>query len=219
MRIAIIGGTGREGSALARRWAACGEEIVIGSRDERRAVESAERLNREMARVAARGALNLRAAEEGEIAVLTVPAAVHLDVLKEIRDALRGKLLIDATVSLGPRSDPPSFGNHRSAVERAQELLGPETPVVAAFQNISYRALGDLSRPLDCDVLICGDDAGARRRAIALVERMGVRALDAGPARYARVVEALTALLLELNRRYKTKEAGVRITGLREPQT
>ncbi|HEY5579086.1 MAG TPA: NADPH-dependent F420 reductase, partial [Acidimicrobiia bacterium] len=147
----------------------------------------------------------------------TVPAPAHLATLKEVREALRGKLVIDATVSLDP--DAPgrlSSANHRSAIEEAQDFLGPGTNVVAAFQNISYRLLREPNRRIDCDVLVCGDDPEARRLAMVLVEKAGLRALDAGPAHYARTVEGLTPLLLELNRRYNTKEAGIRITGLPE---
>ena len=219
MKIAILGGTGREGTALALRWAASGEEIIIGSRDEKRAVATAEHLNRRLGKTTIRGASNRPAALEADVVVLTVPAAAHLATLEEVKEALRGKLVIDTTVSLDP--DAPgrlSPANHRSAIEEAQEVLGSETKVVAAFQNISYRLLRDPNRRIDCDVLVSGDDPDARRLAITLVEKAGLRALDAGPAHYARIVEGLTPLLLELNRRYKTKEAGIRITGLPEDE-
>ena len=219
MKIAIIGGTGRVGTALALRWAASGEEIILGSRDERRAVTAADHLNRKLGKTTIRGASNRQAADEADIAVLTVPAAAHLATLEEVKEALRGKLVIDTTVSLDP--DAPgrlSPANHRSAIEEAQEVLGSETKVVAAFQNISYRLLRDPNRRIDCDVLVSGDDPDARRLAITLVEKAGLRALDAGPAHYARIVEGLTPLLLEINQRYKTKEAGIRITGLPEDE-
>ncbi len=217
MKIAIIGGTGREGAGLALRWAAAGEDVVIGSRDEKRAAAAADHLNRMLGKAAARGTSNRRAAEEADVVVLTVPYAAHLATLQEVKEALRGKLLIDATVPLDPEA-PGRLArtNHRSALEQAQEFLGPETKVVAPFQNISYRLLKDPKRAIDSDVLICGDDADARRIAMKLVEQVGLRAIDAGAAHHARAVEGLTPLLLELNRRYKTQEAGVRITGLPE---
>ncbi|MBI2902755.1 MAG: NADPH-dependent F420 reductase [Candidatus Methylomirabilis oxyfera] len=219
MKIGILGGTGREGTALALRWAASGEDVIIGSREEQRAVAAADQLNRTMGKITIRGASNRQAAEEAEVVVLTVPASAHLATLKEVREALRGKLVIDATVSLDP--DAPgrlSSANHRSAIEEAQEFLGAGINVVAAFQNVSYRLLREPNRKIDCDVLVCGDDPEARQIAMALVEKAGLRALDAGPAHYARTVEGLTPLLLELNRRYKTKEAGIRITGLPEKE-
>lgn len=217
MKIAILGGTGRQGTALALRWAASGEEIIIGSRDEKRAVAAADHLNRKLGKTTIRGASNRPAAEEADAVVLTVPAAAHLATLVEVKEALGGKVVIDTTVSLDP--DAPgrlSSANHRSALEEAQEFLGPGTKVVAAFQNISYRLLRNLDRRIDCDVLVSGEDPDARQLAMILVEKAGLRALDAGPAHYARTIEGLTPLLLELNRRYKTKEAGIRITGLPE---
>lgn len=217
MKIAILGGTGREGTALALRWSASGEDVIIGSREERRAVAAADQLNRTLGRTSVRGASNRRAAEEADVVVLTVPSPAHLETLRDVREVMRGKLLIDTTVSFDP--DMPgrlSSGDHKSAIEEAQEFLGSDTKVVAAFQNISHRLLRDPHRRIDCDVLVCGDDPDARRLAMALVEKAGLRALDAGPAQYARTVEGLTPLLLELNRRYKTKEAGIRITGLPE---
>ena len=219
MKIAILGGTGREGTALALRWAASGEDVIIGSRDENRAVAAADHLNRALGKTTIRGASNRQAAEEADVVVLTVPATAHLAILAEVREALQGKLLIDATVSLDP--DAPgrlSSPNHRSAIEEAQAFLGPRTNVVAAFQNISHRLLREPNRRIDCDVLVCGDDPQSRQLAMALVEKTGLRALDAGAAHFARTVEALTPLLLELNRRYKAKEAGIRITGLPEKE-
>ena len=170
-----------------------------------------------LGKAAARGTSNRRAAEEADVVVLTVPYAAHLTTLREVKEALRGKLLIDTTVPLDPEAPGRlASANHRSALEQAQEFLGAETKVVAAFQNISYRSLKDPKRAIDSDVLVCGDDPDARRSAMALVEKAGLRAIDAGGAHHARAVEGLTPLLLELNRRYKTQEAGVRITGLPE---
>ena len=217
MKIAIIGGTGREGTGLALRWAAAGEDVVIGSRDQKRAAAVADHLNRLLGKAAARGTSNRRAAEEADVVVLTVPYAAHLATLQEVKEALRGKLLIDTTVSLDPEAPGRLVSaNHRSALEQAQEFLGPETKLVAAFQNISYRLLKDPRRAIDSDVLVCGDDPDARQIAMALVEKAGLRAIDAGGAHHARAIEGLTPLLLELNRRYETQEAGVRITGLPE---
>lgn len=217
MKIAILGGTGREGTGLALRWAASGEEVIIGSRDEGRAAAAAERLSRALGNATIRGASNRRAAEEADVVVVTVPNAAHLATLREVKGALRGKLLIDATVPLDPDEPRRLAPDHRrSAIEQAQELLGPETQVVAAFQNISYRLLKDPKKAIDSDVLVCGDDPDARRAALRLVERAGLRAIDAGASHHARAVEGLTPLLVELNERYNTKGAGIRITGLPE---
>ncbi len=214
MRIAIVGGTGKEGQGLALGWARAGQEVLIGSRVLERALRAAESVNAAVARAAATGMLNRDAATAGEIVVLTVPYDAHAGTLQDIREAVRGKILVDVTVPVDPekprRLRVPPGG---SATEEAQALLGPETRVVAAFQNISYTHLAH-GEAAACDVLVCGDDAEARREAITLAGLLGLRGLDVGPARNARVVEGLTVLLMEINRRYKARGAGIRITGI-----
>jgi NADPH-dependent F420 reductase len=214
MRIAIIGGSGKEGQGLAVGWARVGQDIIIGSRALERAVQAAEKVNQAAGRAAATGMLNREAAGAGELVVLTVPYDAHQATLREIQPAVRGKILVDVTVPIDPekprRLRVPSGG---SAAEEAQALLGPETRVVAAFQNISYTHLGQ-GDAVDCDVLICGDDADARQEVIRLAGLLGLRGLDVGPARNARIVEGLTVVLMEINRRYKSRGAGIRITGL-----
>jgi NADPH-dependent F420 reductase len=160
--------------------------------------------------------LNREAAASGEIVVLTVPYAAHEATLKDIQEAVRGKVLVDVTVPVDPEKPRhlrvPLGG---SATEEAQTLLGLETRVVAAFQNISHVHL-EHGEAGACDVLVCGDDAGARQEAIRLAELLGFRGVDAGPARNARAVESLTILLLGINRRYRASGAGIRITGISE---
>jgi len=214
MRIAVVGGTGKEGYGLALGWARAGQEVVVGSRVMERAVRAAEAINASVGRAAAAGMLNRDAAGAGEIVVLTVPYDAHETTLKDIQEAVRGKVLVDVTVPVDPGKPrhlriPPGG----SATEEAQALLGPETRVVAAFQNISHAHLaqGEASA---CDVLVCGDDTDARQEAIKLAGLLGFRGLDAGPARNARVIEGLTILLMGINRRYKAKGAGIRITGI-----
>ncbi|MGD0264269.1 MAG: NADPH-dependent F420 reductase [Candidatus Methylomirabilota bacterium] len=216
MRIAVIGGTGREGYGLALGWARAGQEVIIGSRVMERAVNAAEAISRAAGRAAATGMLNREAAASGEIVVLTVPYAAHEATLKDIQEAVRGKVLVDVTVPVDPEKPRhlrvPLGG---SATEEAQTLLGLETRVVAAFQNISHVHL-EHGEAGACDVLVCGDDAGARQEAIRLAELLGFRGVDAGPARNARAVESLTILLLGINRRYRASGAGIRITGISE---
>lgn len=212
MRIAIIGGTGSEGSGLVLRLARAGEEVVIGSRDRQKALAAAAQMNRMAGVETIKGAENSEAAALSEIVVLTVPEKVHRDMLLALRSSLRGKLLIDATVRLD-REAPDSTG-HLSAAEEAQRLLGPETKVVAAFQNISAHALRDIDRPIESDVLVVGDDKDAKRTAMALVEKIGARAVDAGGLKNARILEDLTKLLIAINRRYKSKDAGIKVTGI-----
>ena len=215
MRIAIVGGTGKEGQGLGMGWARAGQEVLVGSRVLERAQRAAEAIDAAVGRAAATGMLNRDAAAAGEIVVLTVPYDAHAETLQDIRESVRGKILVDVTVPLDPekprRLRIPLGG---SATEEAQALLGPETRVVAAFQNISHTHLAH-GETNACDILVCGDDADARQDVIKLAALLGLRALDVGPARNARVVEGLTVLLMEINRRDKGRGAGIRITGLR----
>ena len=187
MKIAILGGTGREGAGLALRWGAFGEEVIIGSRDAGRAVAAAGRLNQLLPGAATiRGASNRQAALEAEVVVLTVPYAAHLAALMEVKEALCGKLLIDTTVPFDPEARERLVpANLSSALEEAQEFLGPSVKVVAAFQNIGFHLLKDLGKVIDCDVLVCGDDPQARQLATLLVTKAGLRAIDAGSSRHA----------------------------------
>ena len=214
MRIAVVGGTGKEGQGLGVGWARTGQEVIIGSRVLERAQRAAEGINATVGRRAATGRLNRDAAAAGEIVVLTVPYDAHAGTLQDIREAVGGQILVDVTVPVDPEKPrrlriPPGG----SATEEAQALLGPETRVVAAFQNISHVHLAH-GETNACDVLVCGDDADARQAVIKLAGLLGQRALDVGPARNARVVEGLTILLMEINRRYKARGAGIRITGI-----
>ncbi|MBI4734484.1 MAG: NADPH-dependent F420 reductase [candidate division NC10 bacterium] len=214
MRIAIVGGTGKEGQGLGKGWARAGQEVIIGSRVLERALRAAEAINAAAGRRAATGMLNRDAAAAGEIAVLTVPYDAHAETLQDIREAVRGKILVDVTVPVDPEKPlrlriPPGG----SATEEAQFLLGPGTRVVTAFQNISHTHLAH-GETTACDILVCGDDADARQDVIKLAGMLGLRGLDVGPARNARVVEGLTILLMEINRRYKARGAGIRITGI-----
>jgi len=214
MRIAVVGGTGKEGQGLALGWARAGQEVIIGSRTLERAVGAAATINAAVDREAATGMLNREAAAAGELVVVTVPYDAHAETLQDIRGAVRGKILVDVTVPVDPekprRLRVPPGG---SATEEAQALLGPETRVVAAFQNLSHTHLAHAETNA-CDILVCGDDADARQEVVRLAGLLGLRGLDVGPVRNARVVEGLTVLLMEINRRYKVQGAGIRITGI-----
>lgn len=213
--IAVIGGTGHEGSGLALRWAAAGLDVIIGSRQAARAAQAAAQVNDRLGRSAARGMENAMAAAAAQMVVLTVPYSAHADTLTAIRDAVQGKVLVDVTVPLRPpKVSRVWIPEGRSASEEAQALLGPGVRVVCAFQNISAEHLQDLDHTIDSDVLVCGDDATAKAAALELAARAGMRGIDAGPLQNAVVVEGLTAVLIGINLRYKVKGAGVRITGL-----
>lgn len=214
-RIAVLGGTGKEGAGLALRWANAGHHIVIGSRARERAAQAATAINARIGAKRAEGLDNAGAAASGDIVVLTVPFAAQLATLQEVRTSLAGKILIDVTVPLVPpqvgRAQLPEGG---SAVLAAQNMLGAGVRVVSAFQNVSAELLSDLGRPIDCDVLVCGDDREARAQVIALAREAGMRALHAGPLVNSVVAEALTSVLITINRQYKITHSGIAITGL-----
>ncbi len=224
MTIAIVGGTGPEGSGLALRWARAGETVIIGSRDAKRAAEAAEKLLQEGGRTAGvsdrhvSGAENIAACRSADIVVLTVPFEVHAEMLKHLKPALRpGQILVDATVplaaSVGGRATRTLGVWQGSAAQQAAELVPDGVAVVAAFHNTSAHVLlGD--GPVDCDVIVCSDDKDAAKRVRALARKIpGVRALDGGKLENARIVEQITALLIGFNIRHKG-HGGVRITGL-----
>jgi 8-hydroxy-5-deazaflavin:NADPH oxidoreductase len=215
--IAILGGTGQEGRGLALRWAEAGHAILIGSRDAARAGATAALLRERIPDCAASGMDNRAAAEQGEIVVLTVPYAAHRATLESVGGALRGKILVDVTVPLMPpqvaRVQLPPEG---SAAVAAQLLLGPEVKVVSAFQNVSAHLLEEPAAAVDCDVLVCGDDKEARAVVVDLARAAGMRGVHGGGLANSAAAEALTSVLIFINRRYGLKTSGIRFTGLPE---
>ena len=214
MDIAILGGTGKEGAGLGARWARAGHSILIGSRDAARAAAKAAELRAQTGKDVFSGHGNPEAARRGEIVVIALPAAGLASTLPEVREACRGKVVISTVVPLtfgGPRLfTPPPAG---SSAEEAQALL-PEARVVGAFHHIAAHELSATEHDIECDLLVCGGDAGAKEAAMALGRSMGLRPLDAGPLSNAGPVEGITALLATINRRYKLKNSGIKITGL-----
>ena len=212
--IAVIGGSGAEGSGLAARWAKAGYRVLLGSRGLGRAMARAAELNALLGENRIEGLTNGAAAEAAEIVVLTVPYAAQLPTLRELKPALAGKILLDVTAPLVPprvaRVQLPDGG---SAVVIAQRELGPEVRVVAAFHNVAGHKL-QTDEPVDCDVLIFGDDPGDREVVLGLVEAAGLRGVHAGPLANSVAAEALTSVLIGINRNYRVEGAGVRITGI-----
>ncbi len=212
--LAVIGGTGDLGRGLARRWAKAGHAIIIGSRDAARADRAAREMTAAVADTRVTGAGNRDAAAAAEIVALAVPYATHRAMLEELREALAGKILIDTTVPLMPpkvmRVQLPPDG---SAAKAAQAFLGGGVRVVSAFHNIAADHLGHEDRPIDCDVLVTGDDPKAREVVIGLAQDLGLRAWHAGPIDNSAAAEALSSVLIFLNRHYKLEGAGIRITG------
>ena len=214
MRIAILGGTGKEGRGLGVRWAKAGHDVVIGSRDAERARAKAEELSRE-AGTAIGGGDNAWAAREAEVVVLAVPYGAHEATLTAVKEALDGRILVDITVPLvPPKVQRVSLPKGGAAALEARALVGPSVRVVAALHHVSSAHLGDPDHAIDCDVLCCSDDADALGVVMSLVGDLGLRALDAGPLANAVALESLTPVLLHLNKRYKSPGTGVRITGL-----
>ncbi len=214
--IAIIGGTGDLGSGLARRWAAAGYRVIIGSRSKDKAQSAARALAADGA-AQIRGEDNLGAAQAGDIVVVAVPWSSHDATLAEIKSALAGKIVVDAAVPLmAPKVTTVQLPPEGSAAQVAQRILGSEAKVVSAFQNVGAAKL-QAGGPIDCDVLICGNDKAARESVIALADAAGTRGIDAGVLANSAAADALTSLLIGINRRYKAEHAGIRITGLPSP--
>lgn len=211
--IAVLGGTGKLGLGLAGRWALAGFTVIIGSRSLEKAGAAAQSLLNETPGLPVQGMMNAQAAEAAHIAVLTVPFAHQIATLAEVKEPLQGKILIDATVPLVP----PKVGTVQlppegSSVKRAQDFLGEAVKVVGAFQNVS----ADLMRargPIECDVLVSGNDAGARSKVIELAKAAGLRGWHAGPIANSAAAEALTSVLIQINRQHDISHAGIRIVG------
>jgi NADPH-dependent F420 reductase len=213
--IAVIGGTGALGSGLARRWARAGYRVIIGSRSDEKAREAATEANAELDGDAViEGMANSQAAAAADIAVLTVPFAHQQDTLAGIREQLAGKILVDTTVPLVPpkvaRVQLPQAG---AAALLAQQAVGDQVQVVSAFQNVAADLVATDTK-LDCDVLVTGDKPDARQVVVELAERAGMRAWHAGPLANAAAAEALTSILIFINRRHPGRHAGIAVTGI-----
>lgn len=208
-KIAILGGTGALGSGIARRLAVSGWHVIIGSRTVGRAIETAAKIGSEV-----EGMSLGDAAAAANIAILTVPFSSQLDVIASVAANMRGKILIDATVPLKPpRVSMVQLPAEGSAAMKAAVAAGGSVRVVSAFQNVSAQLLQQ-DGEIDCDVLVTGDDADACKVAIAIAHDCGLRAWHAGPLANSVAAEAMTSLLIFMNKAYKARHAGIRITGL-----
>lgn len=215
LSIGVIGGSGQEGGGLALRWAAAGHDVVIGSRAREKAVAAADALNALLGdRGRLRGGDNREAAQQ-TIVVLAVPYAAQLATADSVRDLLAGKILIDVTVPLlPPKVSTVQLPAGGSAVLALQQALGESVKVVSAFQNVSAAHLKELAHAVECDVLVCGDDPAARETVIGLARDAGMQGWHAGALANSAAAEALTSVLIAINRRYKVPGAGLRLTGL-----
>ena len=214
MNIAILGGTGKEGAGLATRWALVGHSIIIGSRDAERAKNKAAELREQTKKLPIMGESNAQAARLGTVIVVALPAQGLAATLPEVREGCRGKVVISTVVPLtfgGPRLfTPPASG---SSAEEVQVLL-PDAKVVAAFHHIAAHELSETERAIECDLLLCGGDAAAKDTVGELGRSMGLRPVDVGVLSNAGPLEGITAVLATINRRYKLKNSGIKITGL-----
>lgn len=212
--IAIIGGTGALGTGLGRRWARAGYDIVIGSRTEPKAAAAAGDLRAAVPAANVSGRANLAAATAADIVVMTVPFAHQAPTLEDIRGGLAGKILIDTTVPLVPpkvaRVQLPVEG---CAAVLAQAIVGDDVIVVSAFQNVAADLMAS-DEDMACDVLVAGDKLAAREVVIRLAQQAGFKAWHAGPLVNSAAMEALTSVLIFMNKRYPGSHAGIRMTGL-----
>lgn len=218
--IAILGGTGDLGTGLARRWTEAGYRVIIGSRTQEKAIDAVNNLTavmneRGIAEFTVEAMENFEAAEIADIVTLTVPFSHQQSVLELVKPVLQDKILIDVTVPLVPpkvaRVQLPAEG---SAGQIAQNILGEGIRVVSAFQNVAAAHLQD-GNELNCDVLVCGDSKDARSEVIKLVQGAGMRGFHAGSIANAAAVEAMTSVLIFINKQYKC-HAGICITGTGE---
>ena len=211
MKISILGGTGSLGKGLANRWLKAGHEIIIGSRSLESALKATQGLDIDDSNAC----LNDEAALLGDIACLTVPFAHQAETLQTVKENLKNKILIDATVPLVPpkvmRVQLPKDGGCAAMI--AQTILGEEVRVVSAFQNISAELLQS-SHPIICDVLVCGDKREDRDTVINLIEDMGLKGWHAGPLCNSAAAEALTSVLIAINKNHAISHSGITVTGV-----
>ncbi|MFN3658038.1 MAG: NADPH-dependent F420 reductase [Pseudolabrys sp.] len=215
--IAILGGTGDLGSGLARLLATAGYPVTIGSRDKARAEQAAQELASQIGKTV-RGDDNRGAAQGADIVLLCVPYSNHDAMLEEVKPVMNGKILVDAVVPLVPPKvsvvQLPAAG---SPALVAQRTLGDGVQVAAAFHNVGAKKLHG-GEKADCDVLVFADNAEVRQKVIALADIVATRGVDGGVLANAVAAEALTSVLIAINRRYKVPGAGIRITGLPAPE-
>jgi NADPH-dependent F420 reductase len=218
-KVAIIGGTGPQGKGLALRLAQAGVSVVLGSRDPAKAQEAALQLVSTLAELDCQADITGMSMEDAtnaadSLVILSVPYAGHDATLTKLAPLLVGKVLVDIVVPLAPGNPKavvmPEAG---SVTESAQLLLGDAIPVVGALHNVSAITLNDLSHSINCDILVCGNDLNAKKQVMALIEKMGTKAYNAGLAESARCIEALTPILIRLNisKDVPFSHAGVRI--------
>jgi NADPH-dependent F420 reductase len=213
--IAVLGGTGKEGKGLAYRWARAGYHVLIGSRTPEKAITTASEII-EMLEGSGSvvGMSNLEAAQQANIVVLTVPYAAHRETLEDVKDVLKGKILVDVTsLSIPPMVTKVQMPPAGSAAQEAREIVGEGVEVVDAFQSISHKHLFT-DEDMDCDVLVTGTSKDARAEVLKLVDAAGLTGWDAGPIENSIVAEGLASVLRYINKQYGSTNAGIKITSV-----
>ena len=209
--ISLLGGTGDLGTGLATRLLKAGYKVIIGSRT----LEKAQQAERSLGKNT-KGLLNKDAALQGEIVILTVPFAHQRGIVEECRTELKGKLFIDTTVPLmPPKVATVQLPNEGSAAEIAQNILGDDVRVVSAFQNISAELLQS-DKEIDCDVLVCGNKKEWRQEVIDLVNALGMKGWHAGMLPNSAAVEAMTSVLISINKHHAISHSGIKVTGIKK---
>ena len=211
LSVAIVGGTGNLGGALALRLGAPGVKIIIGSRDAEKAKKAVETLMPKMRAGEMIGTTNQEAVKDANFVVIAVPYEGQARMVQDLKGQLAGKIVIDTVVPLNKAKPfvPPAG----SALQEAQQIIGEEAPVIGALHNISAVDLSDVDAPLG-DVLVCGDDGEAKQKVMEIIQCIGATAYDAGPASNAYVIEGLTGVIIALNRKYKSKHGSIKIAGI-----
>jgi len=215
MRIAFIGGTGPEGLGLAMRFAKAGHAVFVGSRTEERAAEAVAKVLEKVPESEVYGGFNIEGAEKADVIFLTVPSDAHNDTLTELAETIGDKIVVDVVVPMLFDQDGPKavVMDHGSAAQEAQVIL-PNAKIISGFHHLDASELQKVDRPMQGDVVVCGDDKAAKNKVMDLVEEIEyVRALDAGGLANSRYIEQWTVVLLHINKIYKS-HAGIRITGI-----
>jgi NADPH-dependent F420 reductase len=218
-KIAIVGGTGKEGKGLAYRLAKTGFQVCIGSREIEKAMNAASELNAmENYSTKIIGQLNSDVSKQADIVIVTVPYSGHQSTLESIKENVQGKIVVDVSVPLVPpritRVQMPAAG---SAGQEAQLILGENVFVVSAFQNIPYERL-ITDEVMRCDVLVCGNSKEAKQEILAIAIAIGLTAWDAGPIENSVIPEGMTSILIGINKQFGTTSAGIQITGVNTPE-
>lgn len=214
MNISIIGGTGKLGFGLAKRFANKGMYVMIGSRSGEKAINAAKEINTELGTNFVQGNEIEIAAEWGDIIFITVPFAAQSDTVEKIKEYVKGKIVVDTTVPLTPGSPTLQLDRMNSTAEDVSNILGDTVKLVSGFHTISHTILTKIENQIDGDVLICGNDEDALHEISSLIEKIHGHPVIAGGLLNARVLERLTPMIIGMNKRYKKRHIGIQVTGL-----